>query len=118
MLIAILYCSAVLNTELLRIHSSFEHGLPKSTKTTICYGVFRIPLAATRRNEVYISSASSFSSFFEKKEAYKIFGDEICIKVMIICVFYFCFLNILHFVFFSVIREIFNVRPSRDHTFI
>ena len=60
-------CSAVLKTEWLHIHSSFEHGPPISTKTTSDYELFRILLVATRGNKEQISSATSFSSFWKSK---------------------------------------------------
>ena len=59
--------SAVLNTEWLRIHSSFEQSLWDLTTTNSEYGNSPEILVATCLNEVSTSSATSFSSFLKTK---------------------------------------------------
>ena len=83
----------------------------QTTTTTSEYGFVRKPWVATRTNEEWTSSATSFSSFLTSKDLWTVaIKDEVSTKVIIIYIFHkisvydfnIIILKVMHLVFYFI----------------
>ena len=90
--IAVLCCSAVLNTEWLHIHSSIKHSLTNSTNTTSGCGAVPDTTRSYSSERGITSSVTIFSPFLKRLRTQKLKIHEMCMKMMNSCNLNFIFI--------------------------